>query len=343
MSYVCRGRQQLSEYVSEQNQAKQIVRNLPTLHINWLFEIDTMIVIGSRGSALALAQTAWIRDRIFDRFPDAEVSVKIIKTSADNDPTTSIRSGSTIGVFVREIEQALLNGDIDLAVHSMKDLPTQMPAGLKIAAIPEREDARDALISEQANNLSGLLPNSRIGTGSIRRQAQMLALRPDLKITDIRGNIDTRLKKLKSGSYDALILACAGLNRLGLQNEITDILDFKEMLPAPGQGALAIQIRKDDWRVEPFAAALNHGPSYAAVTSERAFLHRMGGGCNVPVAAYARKMNNSILIEGMVASPDGAVIIRDSIRESIESADQAAAALADVILARGGRAILKGL
>jgi hydroxymethylbilane synthase len=302
-----------------------------------------MIVIGSRGSALALAQTEWIRNRILDRFPDAEVSVKIIKTSADKDPTASIRSGSAIGVFVREIEQALLNREIDLAVHSMKDLPTQMPDGLKIAAVPEREDAHDAMISEKAKNLFGLPPNSRIGTGSVRRQSQILALRPDLKVADVRGNIDTRLNKLESGSYDALILACAGLNRLGLQNKITDILDFKDMLPAPGQGALAIQIRKDDWRVEPFAAALNHGPSYAAVFSERAFLHQMGGGCNVPVAAYARKMNNSILIEGMVASPDGSVIIRDSVRESLESADQAAAALADAILARGGSKILKGL
>jgi hydroxymethylbilane synthase len=302
-----------------------------------------MIVIGSRGSALALAQTSWIRDRILDRFPDAEVSVKIIKTSADKDQTSSIRSGSTIGVFVREIEQALLNGEIDLAVHSMKDLPTQMPEKLKIAAVPEREDAHDVLISEKAKKLFELPLHSRIGTGSIRRQAQMLALRPDLKVADIRGNIDTRLNKLKSGSFDAIILACAGLNRLSLQNKITDILDFKDMLPAPGQGALAIQIRKDDWRVEPFTAALNHEPSYAAVFSERAFLHRMGGGCNVPVGAYARKMNDSILIEGMVASPDGSVIIRDSVQESLECADQAAAALADAILARGGRAILKGL
>jgi hydroxymethylbilane synthase len=299
-----------------------------------------MLIIGSRGSALALAQTGWVRERILDRFPDADVTVKIIKTSADKDQTTSLRSGSGIGVFVKEIEQALLSKEIDLAVHSMKDLPTQIPEELKIAAVPEREDARDVLISKDSKKLAGLAQNCLIGTGSIRRQAQLLALRPDLKIVDIRGNIDTRLKKLKSGSYDAIILACAGLNRLGLQNEISDILDFKEMLPAPGQGALAIETRKDDRRVGIFAAALNHEPSFAAVLAERAFLQRMGGGCNVPVAAYAHAAGNSIIIEGLVASPDGAQIIRDSVQKKLESADEAAIALADVILARGGRAIL---
>jgi hydroxymethylbilane synthase len=299
-----------------------------------------MLIIGSRGSALALAQTSWVRERILDRFPDAEVTVKIIKTSADKDQTTSLRAGSGIGVFVKEIEQALLNEEIDLAVHSMKDLPTQIPEELEIAAVPEREDARDVLISKDSKKLAGLARNCRIGTGSIRRQAQLLAIRPDLKIVDIRGNIDTRLKKLKSGSYDAILLACAGLNRLGLQSEISDILDFKDMLPAPGQGALAIETRKGDRRVETFASALNHKPSFAAVLAERSFLQQMGGGCNVPVAAYARATLDSIAIEGLVASPDGTQIIRDSVQNKLESADEAAVALANSILARGGRAIL---
>ena len=299
-----------------------------------------MLTIGSRGSPLAWAQTAWIRDRILDRFPGVEVSVKVIKTSADKDQATSIRSGSSIGVFVKEIEQALLREEIDLAVHSMKDLPTQIPEGLKIAAVPEREDARDVLISRKSQKLAGLAPKSRIGTGSVRRQAQILAIRPDLKIVDIRGNIDTRLKKLKSATYDALILARAGLNRLGLQNEISDILDFKAMLPAPGQGALAIETRTDDQRVESFAAVLNHKPSFAAVIAERVFLQRMGGGCNVPVAAYAHAIEDSISIEGLVASPDGAALIRDSMQNKLEFSEEAAITLADLILARGGRTIL---
>jgi hydroxymethylbilane synthase len=299
-----------------------------------------MLIIGSRGSALALTQTTWVRERILDRFPDAEVTIKIIKTSADKDQTTSIRAGSSIGVFVKEIEQALLSGEIDMAVHSMKDLPTQIPEELTIAAVPEREDAHDILISRDSKKLAGLAPNSLIGTGSIRRQAQLLALRPDLKIADIRGNIDTRLKKLKSGSYDALILAFAGLNRLGLQDEISDILDFEEMLPAPGQGALAIETRKNDRYVTSIASALNHEPSFAAVLAERAFLQQMGGGCNVPVAAYAHTTRDLITIDGLVASPDGTQIIRDSVQNKLGSAEEAAVALANAILARGGRAIL---
>jgi hydroxymethylbilane synthase len=299
-----------------------------------------MLIIGSRGSALALAQTAWVRERILIRFPDAEVTVKIIKTSADKDQTASLRSGSAIGLFVKEIEQALRSGEIDLAVHSMKDLPTQIPEELKIAAVPEREDARDVLISRNSEHLDELPSNALVGTGSVRRQAQLLAIRPDLKIIDIRGNIDTRLKKLKSGSYHALVLAHAGLNRLGLQNEISDILDLKRMLPAPGQGALAIETRKGDPRVESFASSLNHEPSFTAVTAERSFLQRMGGGCNIPVAAYAKATGDSFEIEGLVVSPDGAKIIRDSVQARLGFEDEAVAELADSILARGGRAIL---
>ncbi len=302
-----------------------------------------MITIGTRGSALALAQTEWIRNLIFNRFPGVEIAVKIIKTSADRDPSASIRSGSAIGVFVREIEGALMSGEIDLAVHSMKDLPTRMPAELKIAAVPEREDARDALISLKAKNWTELAPNALIGTGSVRRQAQLLALRSDLRVADIRGNLDTRLNKLKNGSFDAIILACAGLNRLGLRREIAEVFDFQRMLPAPGQGALAVQTRRDDPQAERIAAALNHEPSFAAVLCERAFLQRMGGGCNVPVAAHACKTNDSILLEGMVAAPDGSRVLRDSVQTGVEGANGAAIALADAILARGGREILNRL
>jgi hydroxymethylbilane synthase len=299
-----------------------------------------MIIIGSRGSALALAQTNWIRNQILSRFPGSDVTVKIIKTSADRDPTRSIRSGFVVGVFVKELEQALLNREIDIAVHSLKDVPTAISAGLKIAAVPEREDARDALITKNAGGLAQLPEGSLIGTGSIRRQAQILVLRPDLKIIDIRGNIDTRLKKLRDGAYDAVILACAGLNRLGFQDRISERLDFSVMLPAPGQGALAIEIREGDSRIEPIAAALNEQSAWIAVSAEREFLRRMGGGCNVPVAAHAYVRQNSIHMDGLVCSPDGRSLHRDSLDQELATAAEAGSALADKILAAGGRAIL---
>jgi hydroxymethylbilane synthase len=300
-----------------------------------------MIIIGSRGSALALTQTELMKRQILSRFPDMEVTIKIIKTSADKDQTTSIRSGSSIGVFVKELEQALLKEEIDLAVHSMKDLPTKIPEGLHIAAIPEREDARDAFISNQSKNLSELPAGSLIGTGSVRRQSQILSIRPDLKVKDIRGNIDTRLNKLQDGAYDAIILACAGLNRLGFQNRISALLSFEQMLPAPGQGALALESRASDSRLTPIAAALNHAPTAIAVSAERSFLQRMGGGCNVPVAVYAYLDGNQVVIEGLAASADGRRIIRESEKASMASANEAAISLADRILEKGGREILK--
>jgi hydroxymethylbilane synthase len=299
-----------------------------------------MIIIGTRGSSLALAQTTWIKERILRHFPDIEVSLKIIKTSADKDMTSSLRSASSVGVFVKELEQALQEEQIDIAVHSMKDVPTQIAAGLEISAIPEREDARDAFIAFQARNLLELPKGSAIGTGSVRRQSQILAIRPDLKILDIRGNVDTRLKKLQDGIYDAIILACAGLRRLGLQQRITCPLDYAQMLPAPGQGALAIESRSQDSRIKAIVSPLNHSPSAIAVSAERSFLQRMGGGCNVPIGAYARVTQEMFEMDALVASPDGQRIVRDSIQENLKRMDEAVASLADRILLRGGRAIL---
>ncbi len=301
-----------------------------------------MLTIGSRGSALALAQTTWVKNQIQGRFPDTQVSVKVIRTSADKDTISSIRSGSGIGVFVKEIEEALLAGEIDLAVHSMKDVPTQIPDGLVIGAVPEREDPRDALIIRGgARTLAELPAGSAIGTGSVRRQAQLLALRGDLRIADIRGNVDTRLRKLADGAFDAIILACAGLNRLGLEGRITARLNFDQMLPAPGQGALALEIRKDDPVAVPLIAALHHLPSAAAVTAERAFLRRMGGGCNVPIAAHAALERGKLRIVGLVAAPDGRHIMRESVAAETASAEAAAIELADSILAKGGKQLLE--
>jgi hydroxymethylbilane synthase len=299
-----------------------------------------MIRIGTRGSPLALAQTISVHKRMLHLFPEEDLEIKVIKTSGDINTTGSLRAPSNAGVFVKELEQALLNRDIDLAVHSMKDVPTQIAADFEIAAVAEREDARDALIANQDVTLSGLPEGSRVGTGSLRRQAQLLSLRPDLKITDIRGNLETRLKKLQDGSYDAIVLACAGIRRLGFQNLISSILDYAEMLPAPGQGALAIESRRGDSRIKPIAAALNHPPSAITAFAERNFLRRMGGGCNVPVAAYARLEKDILKMEALVASPDGSKIVRDSVHGNLDDADEAVASLSDRILSRGGREIL---
>jgi hydroxymethylbilane synthase len=302
-----------------------------------------MIIIGTRGSALALAQTTWIKERIMRHFPDIEVSLKIVTTSADKDTASSLRSASSVGVFVKELEQALQEEQIDIAVHSMKDVPTQIAHNLEISAIPEREDARDAFISSQAKSLWELPQGATVGTGSVRRQSQILAIRPDLKITDIRGNVDTRLKKLQDGIYDAIILACAGLRRLGLQQRITSPLDYAQMLPAPGQGALAIETRSHDSRVKTIVSPLNHPPSAIAVSLERSFLQRMGGGCNVPIGAYVRVTQDMFEMDALVSSPDGQRIVRDSIRENLKGMDEAVASLSDRMLSCGGHAILEEL
>ena len=300
-----------------------------------------MLVIGSRGSALALAQSTWVKDQILNRFPGTPVTIKVIKTSADKDTTSSLRSGAGIGVFVKEIEEALLSDDIDLAVHSMKDLPTRIPDTLEIGTVPEREDPRDALIvAGQASSIVDLPGGAVVGTGSVRRQAQILALRPDLRILDIRGNVDTRLRKLASGAYDAILLACAGLNRLGLNGRVTSRLSFDQMLPAPGQGALALEIRRDYCVTRSLIAALHHLPSAASVLAERAFLRRMGGGCNVPIAVHARCGEGKISIDGLVAALDGSRVIRESITEDCARGEEAATALAERILALGGENLL---
>jgi hydroxymethylbilane synthase len=303
-----------------------------------------MLTIGTRGSALALAQTRWVAGMILARYPDAEIKIEVIKTSADKDLTTSIRSGTATGVFVKEIEEALLTSEIDMAVHSMKDLPTKIPEALEIGAIPQREDAHDALISgASGHRLEDLRPGAVIGTGSVRRQAQILAMRPDLRAEDIRGNVQTRLEKLSAGNYDAIILACAGLNRLGLQDRIGMRLEFAQMLPAPGQGALALEVRKGDSRIMAMVAGLHEPLTATAVLAERAFLRRMGGGCNSPIAVHARPADGKVLIEGLVASPDGARILRDSTICPLAGAAEAADALADKLLSTGGAEILRSL
>jgi hydroxymethylbilane synthase len=300
-----------------------------------------MLTIGSRGSQLALAQSRWVKQQIIGRYPQTRVEIRVIRTSADRDQKTSIRSGSATGVFVKEIEDALMAGEIDLAVHSMKDVPTRIPDELHIEAIPPREDPRDALISSvPLADLRDLPQHAVIGTGSVRRQAQLLALRPDLRVRDIRGNVDTRIGKLQSGEYSAIVLACAGLNRLGLQDKISLPLEITSMLPAPGQGALALEIRKDDKATASFISDLNHWETAVAVRAEREFLRAIGGGCNSPIAVHACPVDGMIRIEGLAAAPDGSRTVRAAVSAVREAAESSAGALAEKILQSGGREIL---
>jgi len=309
-----------------------------------------ILVIGSRGSLLALTQTKFIQSEIRRIAPEIETRIEIIKTSADKDQVASLRASGGAGVFVKELEQSLLRGEIDLAVHSMKDVPTALADGLRVAAVPEREDARDALIisrnihgalpAGKAPALSGLPEGARVGTGSFRRQAQLLALRPDLRILDIRGNVDTRIGKMENGEYDAVALASAGLRRLGLQNRISYTLSFDEMLPAPGQGALAIEVRADDAFTNAIAEKLNHPPTALSVAAERDFLERLGGGCNVPIAVYAGINQGALEMDALAATPDGKRVVRDKIFGDPEKSAGICATLAERILLAGGREIL---
>jgi len=297
------------------------------------------MVIGSRGSLLALTQTKFIQSEILRIAPEIETSIEIIKTSADKDLLTSLRSSGGAGLFVKELEQSLLRGEIDLAVHSMKDVPTAIAEGLRITSVPEREDARDALIVNQPT-IKDIPFGARVGTGSFRRQAQLLALRPDLRILDIRGNVDTRIKKMNNGECDAIVLATAGLRRLGLQNLITYTLSLDEMLPAPGQGALAVETRVDDVITNKTVEKLNHLPTALSVAAERDILERLGGGCNVPIAIYARVNQGALEIDALVAAPDGERVVRDKISGDPGKSVDVCAALSDRILAAGGREIL---
>lgn len=303
-----------------------------------------MLYIGTRGSNLALAQARWVLTQVRTRFPEvteSDLSLKIIKTTGDKDGHFPIGSGSTRGVFVKELEEALLSKEIDLAVHSMKDMPTKNPDSLEIRVIPAREDARDTLVSRTRAVFGELPQGALIGTGSPRRQAQILAARPDLQIAGIRGNVDTRIQKAINGEYDAIILACAGLNRLGLQEHRGAPLEFADMLPAPGQGALALETRKDENRIGSLIEFLHHPATATAVTAERAFLRRLEGGCTSPIAVYAVQDADRIRIEGLVASADGRKVIRDSVTTEARLAEESAIGLAERILAKGGDSILR--
>jgi len=266
------------------------------------------IVIGSRGSSLALWQANWVKDCL--AAAGHEIEIQIIKTSGDKLHNALLTASGTRGLFIKEIEEALLCGQVDLAVHSMKDLPTGLPEGLGVAAVPEREDPHDVLVSKDGQSLRELPAGARIGTSSLRRQSQLLALRPDLKIVPLRGNVDTRLRKLDGGECESLVLAGAGLRRLGLASRITSWFKESDLCPAVGQGALAIEVRMRNAAVREAVAPLDHPSTHQAVRAERSMLQALGGGCQLPIAAYAQQDSGTIHLAGVVASPSGTRLLR---------------------------------
>jgi hydroxymethylbilane synthase len=302
------------------------------------------LVIGSRGSRLALWQAEQARDGLIRLNPDLQIQIEVIKTTGDVKPDPlSVIGGK--GVFTKELEDALLDKRIDLAVHSLKDLPTIVPDGLSISAICEREDPRDALVLRADANITSLRelpPGSVVGTSSQRRLAQLKALRGDVLVKDLRGNVDTRVRKLDEGQYDALILASAGLIRLGLANRISAAIATTEMLPAVGQGAIAIETRADDALAIATTSKLNHRPTALACRAERAFLRGLGGGCQFPIAAHATTDADGLALEGLVAKPDGSEILRDRVSGMLDHAEEIGAELASRLIERGANSLLNG-
>ena len=298
------------------------------------------IKIGTRGSLLATTQSTWVKKQIEAEHPGVSVELEIIVTKGDKILDVPLAKVGGKGLFVKEIEEALLRKDVDLAVHSMKDVPSELPEELHLGIIPLRENPHDAFISSQYASLVDLPQGSIVGTSSLRRRAQLAALRPDLEIVDLRGNLDTRLRKLDEGQFQAIILAAAGLNRLGMSSKATGYFNAREMLPAVGQGALGIELRKDDSELLAGLAFLNDAKTTVAVAAERAFLHRLEGGCQVPIGAFAEVTDGQVKLTGLVASVDGKVVLKDSIAGSIGEAHDLGTRLANKLLDLGGREIL---
>jgi len=298
-----------------------------------------VIRLGSRGSKLALWQAEHIRAEV-ERRTGGKVEIVRIKTTGDMILDVPLARVGGKGLFVKEIEEALLASNIDLAVHSMKDVPTDLPRELEIVAITKREDPRDAFLSNKVSRFEDLPKGARVGTSSLRRQTQLLGLRPDLVVVDNRGNLDTRIRKMEEGKFDAIILAAAGLLRLGWEGRITQFLSTETSLPAIGQGALGIEIRRDDFGTREAVAFLNDRDTGFAVRAERGFLKRLEGGCQVPIAAYGRTEGDGIFLEGLVGRPDGSEILRGSAIGTVADPEALGVELAEKLLARGAREIL---
>jgi hydroxymethylbilane synthase len=304
--------------------------------------------IGTRGSALALWQAHWVQNRLRQQHPDLAVELSVIKTTGDRILDSPLSTIGDRGLFTREIESALLAGEIDCAVHSLKDLPTELPEGLEIGAVTERADVRDVFIPHPANSRTKLrdqLQEARIATGSLRRKSQLAALRPDYSIVDIRGNLNTRLKKLEESDWAGMVLARAGVVRLGLESRIGETIPTEVMLPAVGQGALGIETRAGDRRILTLIGGLAHGETERGTAAERALLRRLEGGCQIPIGAYGRIALDEhglsrLHLEALVGSLDGAKIVRGRVEGAPAEAELLGTRLAEELLSRGAQAIL---
>jgi hydroxymethylbilane synthase len=296
--------------------------------------------IGTRGSQLALYQANWVKDQLVRAHADLTVTLVKIKTTGDKIQDVPLAKIGGKGLFVKEIEEALLQRKIDLAVHSIKDVPTEFPEGLHLSAITKREDPRDVFISRSNIPLRDLPKGAKIGTSSLRRQAQLLHFRNDFEMIPLRGNLDTRLKKLETMNLDGIVLASAGVKRLGLEEKITEILPADLSLPAVGQGALGIETREEDKEVAKRIHFLNDPDSAIAVAAERAFLKRLEGGCQVPIAGFGRLNGGLLRIEGLVGTVDGKRLIRHHLEGPVEKAEALGTELAEILLSRGAGEIL---
>lgn len=302
--------------------------------------MERKFVIGSRGSDLALWQTGFTKTALEDHFPLAQFEVRIIKTKGDAVLDTALSKIGDKGLFTKEIETALINKEIDLAVHSLKDLPTVQPAGLKIGAVSRRETPNDVFISKNFPSIEDLPKGAKIATGSLRRKSQLLALRSDLEIVEIRGNVPTRIEKLLASDLDGMILAFAGVHRLGLDVHIKQVIPTEIFLPAVGQGVMAVEIRQDDEEISMMLNAINDDSAAVCITAERAFLRRLEGGCQVPIGAYAILENNQIFLQGFVGNLYGNNVIRKSIHGEKGLAEDLGLALAENCLSAGAAQIL---
>jgi hydroxymethylbilane synthase len=297
--------------------------------------------IGTRGSQLALYQANWVKERLMEAHPNLKVTLFKIKTTGDKIQDAPLAKIGGKGLFVKEIEEALIQKRIDLAVHSIKDVPTEFPKGLHLSVITKREDPRDVFISREGRTLKELPQRAKIGTSSLRRQAQLLHFRNDFELIPLRGNLDTRLRKLKTMNLDGIVLALAGIKRLGFEENITEIIPTEISLPAIGQGALGTETRMDDKEVEDLIRFLNDQDSSIAVSAERAFLKKLEGGCQVPIAAYARIVGLTLRIDGLVGTIDGKRLIRDHVEGSVGEAESLGIKLAEILLDQGAKGILE--
>ena len=298
------------------------------------------LVIGSRASKLAITQAGLVKDLLKEKYPNLDIEIKTIKTTGDKILGVSLDKIGDKGLFTKEIEEALLAGEIDLAVLSLKDLPVEIAGGLIIAAVTPREDARDILVSPQGHTIQSLPKDSKVGTSSLRRRAQLLHLRPDLLVEDLRGNLDTRIRKLNAGLYEAIVLAFAGVKRLGLRLAMS-VIPWEEFLPQAAQGALGIQIRQDRADIEEMVKILDDVSTHLCIDAERAVLSGLGGGCHAPIGVYAQIKGDKIMINAGVFSLDGKTAVKDQVLGDKKDVTNLGLTLADKLLISGARQILK--